>query len=321
MKNFEYLKKSDFQKIKWSPYDKNPIIQPQFYSPIIADPTFLTPESTPEQEWVLFAHSILGIHKYTSKNGIDFSHKGLKFTSAMRPFVIFDNGKYYLFYEKYRNLQLLYAMLPMIPWKSRIELRVSSDLNNWSDPVTALSPSLSWHKNTLGDSVGNPCVVKEKKHFLLFYSSSLVTIPDCGFNEPEFIGVSRSKSIDSTFVSEPSPIIQPDKADDFHNLSSGSIKVIRIQDGYIGFQNRIYYSKNDNRSGSAVFILYSKNCIQWDLLKKDPIVFPTSGWMKSHVYAVDVRYYNGRIFLFFNARNDWHWSKGKEAIGLMFGDL
>jgi hypothetical protein len=42
--------------------------------------------------------------------------------------------------------------------------------------------------------------------------------------------------------------------------------------------------------------------------------------MKSHVYAFDTKPVDKeRWFLYFNARSDWHWSKGREHIGLLIG--
>jgi hypothetical protein len=42
--------------------------------------------------------------------------------------------------------------------------------------------------------------------------------------------------------------------------------------------------------------------------------------MKSHVYAFDAKPVDKeQWFLYFNARNDWHWSKGREHIGLLIG--
>ncbi|EMN49563.1 hypothetical protein LEP1GSC088_2033 [Leptospira interrogans str. L1207] len=38
---------------------------------------------------------------------------------------------------------------------------------------------------------------------------------------------------------------------------------------------------------------------------------------------MDVKFHpiEKKWFLYFNARNDWHWTKGKEKIGLLIGEL
>jgi hypothetical protein len=63
--------------------------------------------------------------------------------------------------------------------------------------------------------------------------------------------------------------------------------------------------------------------IRWNKLKNEPIIRPTDGWMRSHVYAVDAGYSEsiGVWYLYFNARDDWHWTKGKEKIGMAIGKV
>ena len=47
-----------------------PLIEPPRFSPVIADPSFLFPEETPDGQWALFAHSAWGIHRYSSRDGV-----------------------------------------------------------------------------------------------------------------------------------------------------------------------------------------------------------------------------------------------------------
>lgn len=321
MKTLKSISIAHFRKIVWEMYEDNPVIRPPLFSPIIADPTFLTPDMTPNGDWQLFAHSVWGVHRYSSPDGVAFKHNGIVARHAMRPFIFKENGLFTLVYEKYRPFHLMYSMLPKIPWKSTICLRQSENLQNWSNPITILKPSLPWHSNVFGSSVGNPCVLKTKNNYTLFYSSSLVRIPDCGFNEPEHIGMAVSPNLTSFYTPDVKPVISPEPDNPYHNLSSGSVKVIEVKDGFIGFQNRIYIDKNTGQSGSAIFLLFSKNLKKWALLKKEPVIKPANGWMRSHVYAMDIKLYNNTLYLYFNGRNDWHWTKGKEAIGFAIGML
>lgn len=55
--------------LKWCEYKSNPVIYPPPLSPVIADPTFLPPNRTPDKRWHLFAHSIFGIHHFVSTDG------------------------------------------------------------------------------------------------------------------------------------------------------------------------------------------------------------------------------------------------------------
>ena len=55
----------------WRDYSGNPLIEPPTSEGIIADPTFLTPETTPDGKWHLFAHSLQGIFHFLSADGLD----------------------------------------------------------------------------------------------------------------------------------------------------------------------------------------------------------------------------------------------------------
>lgn len=97
-----------FEKIyqfKWEEYQKNTLINPTFPSPVIADPTFLSPEETPDKRWHLFAHSILGIHHFISSDGIKWERlKGIVVLKSLRPYLFKENNLFYLFYEKILSL-------------------------------------------------------------------------------------------------------------------------------------------------------------------------------------------------------------------------
>ncbi len=82
---------SDFLSLKWKE-EESPLIQPPLGSPIIADPSFLGPEDSPDQRWHLFAHSIWGIHHYVSDNGLAWQKRELVVRHAMRAFVLKHNG-------------------------------------------------------------------------------------------------------------------------------------------------------------------------------------------------------------------------------------
>lgn len=87
---------------------------------------------------------------------------------------------------------------------------------------------------------------------------------------------------------------------------------------YLGFQNGIYVDEH-GVSGSAILLLKSADGITWSR-PTEPILKPTSGWMRSHVYALDVKRRDKTWYLYFNARDDWHWTRGKEKIGLLLGE-
>jgi hypothetical protein len=92
------------------------------------------------------------------------------------------------------------------------------------------------------------------------------------------------------------------------------MKVLAVEDGFVALQNGIYWDATMRHSGSAVRLLGSADGLAFERLGP-PFLRPTAGWMRSHVYAVDVRRVGAELHLYFNARSGWHWLVGREAIG------
>lgn len=113
-------------------------------------------------------------------------------------------------------------------------------------------------------------------------------IPDCGFCEPTYIGAAESDEIFGPYTYLKNPLIFPDNPN--RNLAAGSIKVLKTENGFVGFENCIYQN-SDGRSGSSIYLLNSTDGIKWDFLSKEPILSPSTGWMKSHIYAMDVKFH------------------------------
>lgn len=308
---------ADFSKIAFRLVSKEPLIVPPRFTPLIADPSFLLPTQTPDGKWHLFAHSALGIQQFISDNGIDWKKKALIRRAALRPFIFKEDDTYYLFYEKYRGLKLLFSFLPGQRWYSEIEMMSSKDLQQWSSAKVLIRPTLDFHKDKqLGAAVSNPCLVKIGNKYRLYFSSSLVRVPDCGFNEPLHITYAESDAIDGDYICNNQPCVSPAPTFYWNNLGAGSMKVLACEDGFVAFQNGIY--EHQGKSGSAICLLCSKDGNNWEYMHEQPILQPDPDipWMASHIYACDAKVYDGKIWLYFNARNHAHWSKGSEHIGL-----
>ncbi len=317
------LKIADFKLLNFKLHSETPLIYPPRLTPLVADPTVLTPAESPDKKWHLFAHTIYGIYQYESDNGVQWElHKRRIVRAALRPFIFKEMDTYYLFYEKYTGLKLLFAFLPGQRWFSRIEMVASKDLIYWSTPVNIIRPSQPFHEDSqLGRAVGNPCLVKINDTYRLYFSCSLVRVPDCGFNEPLHITYAESKQIDKGYDYADFPILSPDKDMPWNNLGAGSMKVLRCEDGFVAFQNGIY--EHNGVSGSAICMLQSTDGVKWTYLRNEPVLAPNKEipWMASHIYACDVKIFNDRVYLYFNARNHAHWSKGSEKIGLAVAPL
>ena len=289
----------------------DPVLAPPFPSPVIADPTFLPPSRTPDGDWRLWAHTLLGLYAYRSDDGLRWQRLGVVARNALRAHIVDGAGitEYRLNYEKTR------MFLPIgVPWRSRIESRASVDLRHWSHPRALLSPSLSWHVSGSSRSVSNPCLVRlPDDRWRLYYSAGLTQLTDCGFPEPTYIGVADGPGPDGPFESMPEPLLGP--GDGPASLCAGAIKVVSVVDGWVGFQNAITW--DGEHSGSEIWVLGSDDGIAWEVLGSRPALAPTgSGWMATHIYALDVRDAPGGPRMYFNARDGYHWSKGRERIGV-----
>ena len=311
-----------FLSLRWKD-EGDFLIEAPFPSPIIADPTFLLPEETRDGTWALFAHDAFGIRRYSSEDGSLWRDRGLVQRNAMRAFVRRFENEYVLLFEKYRPFAIPLQLLPRRPrWRSRIMLARSGDLRGWTPPREILKPDFPWAADPrLGESVSNPCLVRDREVWRLWFSASLVTIPDCGFDEPRFIGCAEADRMEGTFRVEPEPRISPvgpaeEAASTNRELGAGSLKVIRLDDGWIGLQNRIFRG-SDGRSRSAIFLLRSEDGLDFRPARKEPLVAPSSGWRASHVYACDCRLdeKKGVWVLYYNARDRWQKAGGKERIG------
>ena len=317
----EHLTVAGFLSLRWSVEPEHPVLRPPFPSPVIADPTFRAAEESPDGRWHLFAHSILGIHHATSPDGLAWSRPAVVVRKAMRPFLYDEAGTFHLFYERIRPIGLLAPWLPLA-WRSTIERRTSNDMNRWSAPVEVLAPTEPWHQRASGGAaVGNPCLVRpERGVCALYFSSSLVRLPDCGFDEPLHIGVAYAENMGGPYRLHPRPILSPRPDDPRCNLGAGSIKVIRLADGFVGLQNGIYRDRATGHTGSAISVLKSADGIAWEYGHSAPILAPTDGWRRSFIYACDARPRpDGTWVLYFNARDGWHWTRGREAIGRAIG--
>lgn len=313
---------SEFLDIEWSG-GKEPIIDPPALSPVIADPSFLFPYETPTNEWCLFAHSAWGICEYRSTDGTAWKYHGVKVRNAMRPFVRrLTDGTFVLLYERYRPLAMPLLALPgHRRWQSHLELRTSADLRKWSAPEVIVAPHREWMEDSYcGVSVSNPCLLEIGESFRLYFSASLAYVEDCGFCEPRYIAVASSREVAGPYEVADRPIVDPSDDDHPGVIGAGAIKVIELEDGYVGLQNKIYRGE-DGRSHSAIFLLTSAEGLSWSCGGREALVGPGAGWRRSHVYACDCRLNETDMqwYLFFNARDAWRISEGRERIGRLIG--
>ncbi|HQR79011.1 MAG TPA: glycosyl hydrolase family 43 [Actinomycetota bacterium] len=289
----------------------DPVLRAPMPSPVIADPSFLPPDDTPQRDWRLWAHSLLGLHAFRSDDGLAWERVGTVARNALRAHIVDTGGEphYWLGYERTR------LFVPIgLPWKSWIEARRGDDLVHWGSPRTLLRPSLPWHISGRDQAVSNPCLVAEPNGgWRLYYSAGLTALTDCGFPEPTYIGVATGPTPVGPFEPMPAPLLGP--GDGPASLCAGAIKVLRVTGGWVGFQNAITW--DGTHSGSEIWVLGSSDGLGWEVLGDRPLLAPTGrGWMATHVYALDVRDTPLGPRLYFNARDRYHWTRGRERIGV-----
>ena len=231
-------------------YPGNPLIEPHWPEWIIADPTVLSPEVTPDGRWHLFANGLRGIYHFTSADGLTWTRGSHALFGGMRPCVRRVGDRFLLFYEHYLSLR-----------RSVVELRTSSDLVSWSAPRIVLEPSLAW-EGRMPAATGNPCLVEGRSGFLLYYSAAAVFLRDCMFIEPRYVGVAEGDSPEGPFRKRAQPILSPSRDDPYRNLGAGAIKVFRDGDGFVGLQNGIYRDAT-GATGSAILLLASADGFAW----------------------------------------------------------
>lgn len=284
------------------------MIKPPFPEWLIADPTVLTPDSSPDGKWHLFAHGILGIYHYSSFDGIHWKRiSGVVSWLSLRPFIYFEKKKYYLVYEK------INSPFHFPHYNSHLELVSSDDLIHWSRPVTILEPSHPWHrtKNKIGN-VGNPSLVKVRGEYRLYYSSGLIEFPDTFFCEPAFQGLATSEKITGPYHLQKKPLIRKNSSST--NLISAT-RIVSTPKGFLGLYTLFHTNPLSKISTSSLHFSHSADGLKWTMDKK-PIITPGQSWKRTHVYIGSlVKKFNGEWRIYYNARKS-HSFFGQEAIGL-----
>ena len=289
----------------WVEHADNPLIEPPPKQPMIADPTIVPPRDAPDGLWHLYAHSLLGIHHYSSPQGIVWAEVSLEFTpGAVRPFVFKDGDRYALLFERFHELSA-----------SEIHISTSDDLKTWSEARSIVVPELAWEHE--GQStIGNPYLTFRDGEYWLYYSAGGVVLDDAGFSEPRYIGVATASAIGGPYSKRDEPLMGPDAGNAYRNLGAGSMKLLddRYSGRLVALQNGIY-KDSEGKSRSAIMVLASDDGTSWEEVCPAPILEPDdSGWSGAFVYAFDTVRVGNELRVYDNARDGW---KGaKERIGM-----
>ncbi len=297
----------DLKKLSWRDHPKNPLIKPPFPEWIIADPSVLSPEVSPDGKWHLFAHGILGIYHYHSYDGFRWklAQSRIRYF-AVRPFIFAEKKKFYLFYEK------LISPFSFPFYNSRLEVIESRDLIHWSAPRVVLSPSLPWHKTkNLTGNLGNPSIVKTKKGYRLYFSAGLVKPPDSHFCEPAHQGIAVARNITGPYTISEKPLT---KKHPRARRYGSATRVFTRHGLFWGLQTLINLNHRGKQSTASLHLSFSTDGLSWARGKL--IIAPGEHWKRTHVYVGSLlKKFNGKFRIYYNARNGSGLFR-RESIGL-----
>lgn len=302
--------------------NKDPILAPFGASFVVADPSLLTPDESPDRRFHMFFHTTTGVYHFASDDGIRFEKKQKVVSNAMRPNINRIGGEYVLYYEKTRSLLMNgLSVLNLAKWRSEIYACRSTDLVRWSKPEPVLCEANGYEENERGKSISNPFLLRIGEGYRLYFSCGLTFIKDCGFCEPTYVSYAESESPTKGFKTAMKPIIEPDENSEFLNLCSGCLKVYALKDGYIGIQNGIY--QKEGKSHSAILMLTSSDGLHYAFKKVlvEPNEAEEESWMHSYVYASHLVRCGDALRLYFNARDTSDMLRGRECIGYAEANL
>ncbi|RLF23055.1 MAG: glycosyl hydrolase family 43 [Thermoprotei archaeon] len=290
---------------KWRDVPENPLIDPPGGPKpgnVIGDPQVIPPGEYDEY-WHMFAHAGRTIYHLRSSDGIHWRYEETLPWPGCLVYLYKEKGIWYMVYT-----------LPDEKWNTRICIRESRNLKEWSDEVVLLEPQLPWECEGPFKQVRNPCLIRTGDGtYRLYYSAGTILLEDCGYEEPKYISFAESDDIYGPYKHYGKPIISPDPKVSYRNFGAGALKVYRWRDQYIGFNNGIYKDEKD-RSRSAICLMASLDGISWIDAPFNPIIPPTSGWKRALVYQLDVVFgYEEKIIIYYNARDGWR--EGVERIG------
>ncbi|MCS7254797.1 MAG: hypothetical protein NZ781_12345 [Armatimonadetes bacterium] len=288
----------------WFDSPQNPLIEAPEKDDWVADPTVLSPKESNDGKWHLLC-SGKGIKHFVSNDGINWVYEGLALPEGYSPFLFKDGGTFWLFYQvsigRHRE--------------TAIVCRPSKDFRNWGERQIVLVGEKDWERGIYGEPyVRNPCIVKVGNEYWLYYSGGYILLPDTGYEEPSFVCLARSKFLLGPYEKHSQPLISPSLSDRWRNLGAGAMKVYKLGEIFVGFNNGIYWAE-DLHSHSAIHILLSYDGVSWFDAPQNPIIAPTGeGWKKSHVYQMDCKIVSDELWMFYNARDGW--TDATERIGL-----
>jgi len=292
-----------WEREKWRDLADNPVIAPQEGTQpgaAIGDPQVVLPGEFDDQ-WHLFCHRG-HLYHFVSENGMQWRLAYDHPDWGIGPVSLTADGRQWILFCTQYSQEVF------------INVRTSDDLVHWSEPAPVLTPESDWEREGPPVQVRNPsAALLPDGRWRLYYCGGTVWFADCSYEEPKHIGFAESSGALGPFRKRPRPILSPDAAHWYRSFGTGAAKVFGYGEGFLALLNGLYLD-GEGRSRSAISVLMSADGITWQDAPYNPIILPSGdGWKKAIVYQLDLRHFEGKLWLYYNARDEWR--EGREWIG------
>lgn len=292
---------------RWHDLPQNPLFGPvePGDNAVIGDPQVVLPGEL-DDKWHLFSIGHGHFYRFDSIDGIAWDLVYDLYWQSGPTCITCDGEQWIACYTYHWKIDDV--------WDSVICARTSKDLLNWSDPVELITAEYEWEIAGPRIQVRNPnLVITRDGRYRLYYSGGTVLMPDMGFEEPKYVSFADADNPLGPYTKHGEPILSPDPDIWYRNYAAGAMKVFGLGDQYLGLANGIYLD-DEERTRSAIDVLLSDDGIHWQDAPYNPIVRPATAWWKDAlVYQLDIRAYNDKLWLYYNARQGWR--DAKEWIG------
>lgn len=162
--DMENISFEQFDRLSFVFYKGNPVLKYSLPSLVVADPSILTPDNSPDKKLHLFAHTFFGVYHYISEDGIAFDNAGRIVNRAMRPDINVIDGEYYLYFERTRSPVLNALNTVGVKWKSEIYMCKSRDLISWTEPERVIAHTREYEACDTGIAISNPFLIKKTEN-------------------------------------------------------------------------------------------------------------------------------------------------------------
>ncbi|MFA5448609.1 MAG: hypothetical protein WC233_10085 [Sphaerochaeta sp.] len=322
---------SAFSRLSWYPFSERPVIASKWYMPALGDPFFLFPEESPDGKWHLFGHSWIGLEHFISENGISWEPRKMVCFRGRSPSLFEEDGRWYLLYEKHD------PDLPVFGKKrrakrekkisrSRFEMAASDDLLTFEEPVVILdSAEIPLAADGLAHPrVSRPQIIKVGEVYRLYYGISHRMMIDTAQKGSRHFGMATSTTLLGPYVpyNGGEPLLSADADDRWRSMAVGSIRVIAIEDGFVGLQCAYGWDAEKGKSVSHLIQLESVDGIEWKTVARRPLLSsPAQGWASSYIVSCDVNYKASEAcwYCYYSANRRINRILAPESIGLLLG--